>query len=134
MSIKNIARAIAEQSVNYLKTNGKNIAVTVLAETLDVPITTVSRNMYRPSCTVPSATQDYPRNASEAAIDSLYMTAKGLYSESRKLEIAQKVFDIAKNGDDNIRIYAIRKLQSIQSQMYSESRKSDISMLIASLA
>lgn len=133
MSIKNIARAIAEQSVNYLKTNGKNIAVTVLAETLDVPITTVSRNVYRPSYTS-SVPQDYPRNASEAAIDSLYMTAKGLYSESRKLEIAQKIFDIAKNGDDNIRIYAIRKLQSIQSQMYSESRKSDISMLIASLA
>lgn len=39
MSVKNIARAIAEKSVDYLRANGKSIAVTVLAETLDVPFT-----------------------------------------------------------------------------------------------
>lgn len=136
MSVKNIARAIAEKSVDYLRANGKNIAVTVLAETLDVPITTVSRNMYqtRSYISQTSTERSYPRNSAEAAIDSLYSTAKGMYSEARVYEIARKIYSIAKNSDDSTRVYAIKILERIQSKIYSESRKSDISMLIAELA
>lgn len=136
MKAREIANVIVNRSVKFMKENGKNIAVTVLAEALDVPITTSSRNAYstRPAGACSTQNYIYPRNAKEAAIESMYNSAKSMMFDSDKEEVAGKIFKIASNADDSTKIYAIKLLERIQSTMLFDSNKKSIATMISKLA
>lgn len=135
MKAKELANVVVNRSVKFLKENGKNIAVTVLAEALDVPITT-SRNVYSCKSANMRTSQPYiyPRNAKEAAIESMYNSAKSMMFDSDKEEVAGKIFKIALTGDDSTMIYGIKLLERIQSTMLFDSNKKSIATMISKLA
>ena len=138
MNFKDIASVIVDHSVKFVKENGKNIAVTVLAEALDVPITTAQRptparqeNLYRMDA---YKTNLYPKTTAELAIDTIQATALKMSFDSQRENAARKILKIALQADPDTRAYAIMALNRIQETMDFDSNKRKLVEMVANLA
>lgn len=136
MKLKNFADVIVDKTIKFAKENGKNIAVTVLAEALDVPITTVPKSTPKESGKPNNMINGYayPRNAMEAGIESMLNTARKMLYGKDKLEIAKKIFEISKTTDGSTRIYAIKALEKIQDLLLYSEEKKQVALMIAELS
>ena len=138
MNFKDIASVVVDRSVKFVKENGKNIAVTVLAEALDVPITTAQRpapvrqeNPYRMDA---YKTNLYPKTTAELAIDTIQATALKMSFDSQRENAAKKILKIALQADPDTRAYAIMALNRIQETMDFDSNKRKLVEMVANLA